>query len=114
MKNDYLYRQSIYLPCKETINLGTTDNPLYSCSKCYNIFDNEEYDYYYYNFYADYEYQYYNFYYHNYDYNTEYDNNFNGYIPTKIIDNRNNISYCIKQNHELENCTEATYTISKG
>ena len=114
VKNDYLYRQSIYLPCKETINLGTTDNPLYSCSKCYNIFDNEEYDYYYYNFYAYYEYQYYNFYYHNYDYNTEYDNNFNGYIPTKIIDNRNNISYCIKQNHELENCTEATYTISKG
>ena len=111
-QNDYLYRQSIYLPCKEAIILGSKINPLYSCSKCYNVFDNEDYDYYYYNYYASNDYRYiknYNGFY------TQYDNDFRGYHPTKIIENiNNNSSICIKPNIDLENCTEAIYTISKG
>ena len=33
-QDDYTFRQSMFLPCKESINLGTNENPLYSCSKC--------------------------------------------------------------------------------
>ena len=42
--NDYNYRRNNLYPCKESINIGKADNPLYSCNKCYNIFDNEDYD----------------------------------------------------------------------
>ena len=61
LKTDYLFRQTQFLPCKEAINLGTGYKYLYSCNKCYNIFDNEEYDYYYYNyqFYEDNNFDYY-------------------------------------------------------
>ena len=35
-KNDYIYNKyNEYYPCQEAINLGTEDNPLYSCTKCY-------------------------------------------------------------------------------
>ena len=109
-KNDYSYRQSIYLPCKEAINLGTKENPLYSCSKCYNVFDDEDYDNYYYNYNVDYgDYYYY------YDIDSQYNYDYRGYQPTKIIENiNNNSSICIKRNEDLENCTEAIYIISKG
>ncbi len=42
-KNDYIYNKyKDYYPCQEAINLGTEDNPLYSCTKCYiNITKNE-------------------------------------------------------------------------
>lgn len=115
-QNDYLYRQSIYLPCKEAINLGTNSNPLYSCSKCYNIFDDEDYDYYYYNYQADYDYDSdYDYQYYYYDFETQYDEDYKGYQPTKIMENiNNNSSICIKPNKDLENCTEAIYIISKG
>ena len=34
--NDYFYkRYKNYQPCQEAENLGTEENPLYSCSKCY-------------------------------------------------------------------------------
>ena len=35
-KNDYIYkRYKAFLPCQEAENLGKEDNPLYSCTKCY-------------------------------------------------------------------------------
>ena len=35
INNDYIYkRYSSYLPCQEAENLGSDDNPLYSCIKC--------------------------------------------------------------------------------
>ena len=50
-----------------------------------------------------------------YDFETRYDNYYNGYRPVKIIENiNNNSSVCIKPNKDLENCTEAIYIISKG
>ena len=113
LKTDYLFRQTQFLPCKEAINLGTGNNYLYSCNKCYNIFENEEYDYYYYNyqFYEDNNFDYY-FYI---DYLIE-DNE--GYIsdsfPIKIDDKSTKSSYCMKAKKEIENCVEATYKISNG
>ena len=34
---NYIYRY--FYPCLEAINLGTADNPLYSCNKCYNLYE---------------------------------------------------------------------------
>ena len=35
-KNDYIYqRYNKYYPCQEAENLGTEENPSYSCTKCY-------------------------------------------------------------------------------
>lgn len=35
-ENDYIYnRYKDYYPCQEAVNLGTEENPLYSCVKCY-------------------------------------------------------------------------------
>ena len=42
--NDILSNQLNFTPCKISINLGNKDNPSYSCEKCYNIFEDEEYD----------------------------------------------------------------------
>ena len=116
VQNDYLYRQSIYLPCKEGTNLGTKENPLYSCSKCYNVFDNEDYDNYYYKYYSSSNEYLYEFFYNSYyDFETQYDKYYNGYMPVKLIENiNNNSSICIRPNKDLENCTEAIYIISKG
>ena len=37
-ENDYIYnRYKNYFPCQEAENLGTDDNPLYSCKKCYEL-----------------------------------------------------------------------------
>ena len=34
--DDYIYKKySKYYPCQEAVNLGTEENPLYSCIKCY-------------------------------------------------------------------------------
>ena len=91
---------------------------MYSCTKCYNIYENEDYDYYFYKSYASSAYEYeidYSYIYSFYDnYVTIFDKNYSGYMPTKLLDKSSNINYCIKNNTELENCTEATYYISNG
>ena len=108
--NDYNYKQNYFYPCKESINLGKKENPLYSCLKCYSVFDKEDYD----NYYAHY-YKYY--------YNSKYKNILEEYYlndyyrnsPIRIIDNEiNNSSYCIRSFKDVENCTEAIYKLSKG
>ena len=122
-KNDYDFRQALYFPCKQSINLGNSENPLYSCEKCYNIFSNEIYDEdYYYNYlpyylydnddinYLDYEdsNNYYNF-------TQEIINSFYGYLPLKIIDTtKKNISYFKVTLNETKNCKEAIYNIFNG
>ena len=43
---DYYY--SLYRliePCQEAVNLGTNENPLYSCIKCYNLFEYDKINY---------------------------------------------------------------------
>ena len=120
LKTDYLYRRTKFYPCKESINLGTEQNPLYSCTKCYNVFENEEYELYRYTreFFTD-DYNYYHYYYY-YDYPFYYDDDENdeGYIynslPVKIDDKMISNSYCIIARTETKNCTEATYEISNG
>ena len=43
-KNDYIFnRYNYYYPCQEAENIGTEDNPLYSCKKCYEHFFGSEY-----------------------------------------------------------------------
>ena len=42
VENDYIYnRYKNYYPCQEAENLGTEDNPLYSCKKCYESINKE-------------------------------------------------------------------------
>ena len=37
---DYYYYQNYnYYPCQESINLGTSEKPIYSCTKCYQYFE---------------------------------------------------------------------------
>ena len=81
-KGDDEYNEFYYYqnyPCQEGVNLGTDDKPIYSCTKCYSRF--------------------------------EYDKSFRDwdeYEYTKIVNSRNNISFCIRQDEDLlENCTEA-------
>ena len=114
--NDYNFRQNFFLPCKESINLGTKENPIYSCTMCYNIFENEEMRYYfdmyvpdYYHYLIDYDdYDHYD------DYFNYYDENY-GDFTIKIIDsNMNNISYCMVNHRNNENCTEAYYKLYNG
>ena len=93
--NYYNYRYSYYnnkqydlFPCKEAINLGTEESPLYSCIKCYNTYEEMDYEY-------------------------DYDDG-SWFRKIKIIDETiNNRSYCISVEY-FENCTEAIYKISKG
>ena len=91
--NNYRYsyfnsKQIDRFPCKEAINLGTEESPLYSCIKCYNTYEETDYEY-------------------------EYDDD-SWYSKIKIIDETiNNRSYCISVEY-FENCTEAVYKISKG
>ena len=122
-KSDYNFRQVFYFPCQESVNIGTKEIPRYSCTKCYNIFDKEDNDYFYYDCcYNKYDISYstwkkkefsgYNNYYYNYiskqpDYYKQY--------PVKIIDIiERNISYCILMTKSLINCTEATYNVING
>ena len=108
--NDFNYKQNYFYPCKEAINLGTKENPLYSCIKCYSVFDIEDYD----NYYA----HYYNYYYDRvYKNKLEeyYQKNYYSNSPVRIIDNEiNNSSYCMRTFKDIENCTEAIYKIIKG
>jgi len=88
IKNDYYSRQAQFMPCKEAINIGTEENPLYSCSKCYNVFGDEDYifySYYYQDFYSSYYF---------YDFNN--DDRYFGYMPVKINDKMTNTSYCMR------------------
>ena len=84
----YNSKQIDLFPCEEAINLGTEENPLYSCIKCYNTYEETDYEY-------------------------EYDDG-SWLSKVKIIDETiNNRSYCIKV-QDLENCTEAVYKILNG
>ena len=118
--NNYSYKQNFFYPCKESINLGTKANPRYSCNKCYNVFDNEEFDNIYYNDYDDYyKYFYYNYYddyYYDYYYlEDEYYLIYGHPIKiTEIIEKGENINYCMVPNQDTENCLEATYKIENG
>lgn len=87
-KNDYIYNSQIYLsPCKEAINLGTEEYPLYSCNKCYNVYEESDI--------------------------LDYDLEHSHY--KKIIDQTiNNRSYCIDDLSILDNCSEAIFKILKG
>ena len=69
-------------PCQEAINLGTKENPIYSCDKCYQYVEND---------------------------NLYFQNPF-----TRIINEINNINYCIKPGIELYNCTEAINKTENG
>ena len=110
MINDYNYKLNYFYPCKEAINLGTNENPLYSCIKCYSVFDNEDYDIYYSSFYKNY----YDYHYRN-TLAQYYNLDYYGNMPVRVIDNTiNNISYCLRNNRDSLNCTEAIYKISKG
>ena len=109
VKNDYNARYGVFMPCKEAINLGTEENPSYSCSQCYNVFGDEDYEYfsYYYNNYFDY------FIKNEISYKEKYIGYY-GYIPVKINDKMTNTSYCMKFNNITENFSEATYQIING
>ena len=117
LKSDYSFRHAFLMPCKEAVNLGTSENPLYSCNKCYNFFNDEEYDYYPYYlqfpFYKDDDEI------GHYDaYIIHYFDDYKDFIwttfPVKINDKMRKNSYCIKNIKEIKNCLEATYEISKG
>ena len=103
--NNYNFRQLFFFPCKESTNIGTNENPLYSCNKCYNIFDNDiDYEYY-----EDFigelsEEDYFHF-----DYHIYYENK-----PMKVNDSTIKNSYCFKAHYHYRNCSEATYHIING
>ena len=103
--NDYNFRQLYFFPFKESTNLGTNENPLYSCNKCYNIFDNDI-DYEYYKDFID-ELNEGHFY--NIDYHIYYENK-----PMKVNDSTQKNSYCFKAHYHFRNCSEATYHIING
>ena len=123
LENDNNFERSIYFPCKESINIGNKENPIYSCIKCFDLFENEEYDreYYYYFLENNYDY-YYDYYYdidylYNYDYiyTDKYYKKYTQYFPVKITDiTKNNISYCTLTTKYDEYCLEATYQIISG
>ena len=104
-RNDYNYRQTYFFPCKETINLGTNEKPNYSCNKCYNLFDNEDIDYEYYDeeFYDELDEGKYVDIYFNYDIR-----------PIKVNDSTIKNDYCFKALSYFKNCSEATHIIKNG
>jgi len=108
IRNDYNARNGVFMPCKEAVNLGTEENPSYSCSKCYDVFGDEDYEFFSY-YYSDY----FNFYMDGYYFEVNY-RRYKGYMPVKINDQMTNTSYCMRFNNETENCTEATYQIVDG
>ena len=116
---DYNFKRSYFLPCQETINLGTKDNPLYSCTKCLSLFEDEELENKFYNtFVEEYDDKNYaqnffpDFFY---IYNRKYYSNYYKHFPMKMIDTtENNISYCTQMQADLDNCLEAVYKISNG
>ena len=127
--NDIYSKQTEHLPCKISINSGTKDNPSYSCEKCYDLFEDEDYDIYYY--YSDYYFYYYFHIYYWYYYekdiyisgNDVYENYYSNEIsiesypdifPVKINDLDMKYSYCIVSNEDLEYCLEAEYKVREG
>ena len=40
--NFFCYYDYYNYPCQESINLGTRENPIYSCEKCYSLFEFEK------------------------------------------------------------------------
>ena len=114
VRNDYNFRQNYFFPCKETNNLGTNENPLYTCNKCYDIFEDDDTNLDYYNdqFYLDLNEEQLlnpNKYYDDYDYR------YNHRIsPMKVNDSTINNSYCYKTQNYYKNCIEAEYIIKEG
>ena len=100
------------IPCHETENLGTNVEPKYSCNKCYDVFEDDElnnfYFLYYYSIYMDnieaiYGYDYYG------DLSTK--ERHYEYLPVKVYDENIKTSYCILpiiNGFKVENCLEAT------
>ena len=113
-ENDNNLKQAFHFPCKESINLGSKENPIYSCVKCYDVFKNDELDKEYYNYinnfydvnhYDDYFIFYFQYYYEKINKNN----------PIKINDlTKNNISYCIHGVYFTKYCKEASYSIFNG
>ena len=122
-KNYYFNRQKDYFPCKESKDINNNeDNPLYSCVKCYNIFEDEELDNYYFfhiyndfsfNYYGEYQNYYWDDFYNDY-YTYDLDLRMKWNLPTKVNDILMNNSYCIKPNEDVRYCLEAEYKISNN
>ena len=109
--NDYNHKRVNYFPCKESINLGTTENPIYSCTKCYYVFEKQDHDDSYYSS-RIYEYNK-----NSLDISREMFETYyvNPYSPLRIIDTtKNNISYCYSSHDISNDCIEAVYTISNS
>ena len=82
----YYYANYINYPCQESINLGSKEKPIYSCTKCYEYFEYDKFLFY-------------------------------GAYFTRILNKRNNVSFCIyqyKKEKYLKNCLEATYNAKDG
>jgi len=106
-RNDYNFRQNYFFPCKESINLGTNENPNYSCNKYYNIVDIEDIDNEYYRYFNNELNEG-----HYFDINNDY------YIydirPMKVNNSTIKNSYCFRANNYYRNCSEATHYIKNG
>ena len=80
---DYNYYKNYNLyPCQEASNLGTEENPIFTCNKCYQYVEGDK-------LYFDSSY-------------------------TRIINEVNNLNYCIRPGKELYNCTEAVNKTENG
>ena len=83
--NDYIYkRYKEYFPCQEAENLGTEDNPLYSCIKCYDQFHDKKF------------------------------NNYKIPIKITEENSKISYCINSRNHEELKDCTEATYQIKDG
>jgi hypothetical protein len=104
---DYNFRQNYFFPCKESINLGTNENPNYSCNKCYNIFDNEDIDYEYYDdeFFDELNEG---------NYLDIYSRYYDEIRPMKVNDSMIKNNYCFRTQNYYRNCSEATHYIKNG
>ena len=121
IKKNYYYphSQNEYFPCEISEKYKVNDeNPLYSCQKCYSIFDDKLLDnlflYNYDNYRYFNDYYYYDEYYYFSSYFDIQDVSYIWKLPTKIKDQALGISYCIKAKKEVEYCLEADYIISNG
>ena len=106
-RKDYNFRQNYFFPCKESINLGTDENPNYSCNKCYNIFGIEDIDNEYYKYFKNELNEG-----HYIDINDDY--YFYDIRPMKVNNSTIKNSYCFKAYNYYRNCSEATHYIKNG
>ena len=86
-QSDYIYNRYInYYPCQEAENIGNEQNPLYSCTKCYEQLNDKIY---------------------NFIFNR---------TPVKITEENSKQNYCVYyySHNDLQNCAEATYKIKNG